>query len=260
MFFFLKKEKQISLEELKHIVDTSNQTGILNIDEAQIISGYLDLFDSNVKEKMTVKGDILFYDINKDLSNLIEIFIKQEYSKIPVCDEHLDNILGIISLNSFFLNQKKISSPKDIKNFLKKPLFIPETTNSLNCLIKMKKMEESIALVVDEYGCIAGLISKEDLKEIVIGNIEDVKETKELYTKPKEDVIIADAKLELSDFEEIFKVKLTSISQQITIGGWIIEQLEKIPQTGEKLEKEGFLFYILESDPQKINKVYIRKL
>ncbi|KPK32003.1 MAG: hypothetical protein AMS24_05150 [Chlamydiae bacterium SM23_39] len=260
MFFFLKKEKQISSEELKHIVETSNQTGVLNVDEAQIISGYLDLFDSNVKEKMTVKGDILFYDINKDINDLIDIFVEQKYFRIPVCDGHLDKILGIISLNSFFLNQEKIKSSKEIKNFLKKPLFIPETTNSLNALIKMKKRGESIALVVDEYGCIAGLVSQEDLKEIVLGNIEDIKEVKELYTRPKEDVIIADARLELSDFEDIFNVKLTSISQQITLGGWIIEQLEKIPQSGEKLEKEGFLFYILESDPKKIKKIYIRKL
>lgn len=259
MFFFLKKDTTISTEELQHIVDTSAKKGILNLDETELASGYLDLQDSTVKEKMRPKEEIIFYDINTPLIRLSQLFSTHNFSQIPVCEKTIDQIVGLISLKSFFFNQDQIKTHEDLRLLLKKPLFVPETTNGWDFLLQLKDKLEEEAFVVDEYGSIIGMISQEDLFSTVIGEIENVAETKHLYIRPSHDVIIAEGKMEISDFEDLFKCKLSE-SSSITLGGWLMEKLEKIPQPSDKYITEEFLFYILEADPTKVKRIYIRKL
>jgi CBS domain containing-hemolysin-like protein len=259
LFFFLKKEKPIKTEELEHILSTSKEKGVLSTDEVDLISGYLDLKDSLVKERMTQHRDVIFYDINEPIEKLLDLFVDKELTRIPVCNGELEDIIGIISVKTFFLYQKKIGVIKDLKKYLKKPFFIPETTKAWNLLNQLREKRESLAVVVDEYGSINGLITQEDLIESVTGDIEDVRDKKHFYTRSGKDIIIASGKMTLEEFETVFDEKLTSISNVLTIGGWIIEKLGNIPQAGEKLIFEGFLFYILASDPNRIKRIYIRR-
>jgi CBS domain containing-hemolysin-like protein len=126
-------------------------------------------------------------------------------------------------------------------------------------LRQMYEKEESIAVVVDEYGSIAGIIAFEDLIEVVVGEIADRRDSKSLYTKSKSDVIIASGKLEMAEFEEIFQVALYSPNNMVTIGGWLTEQLGDIPKAGTKYMTDDFLFHVLASDPTRIRRIYIRK-
>ena len=117
-----------------------------------------------------------------------------------------------------------------------------------------------LALAVDEYGFITGLITREDIVEEVIGDITDLRDAKKLYTKAGLNEIIASGRLELEEFNEIFDVQLTSKNNMLTIGGWLIEQLEDIPKSGTKFEMQGFIFHVLAADPNKLRRLYIRKL
>ena len=114
--------------------------------------------------------------------------------------------------------------------------------------------------MVDEYGSISGLITQEDLIEKVVGEIADFRDAKSLYTRSGENVIIASGKLELSQFAEIFGIELFSKENVVTLGGWLIEQLGTIPQTGTKYATDQFLFYVLAADPNRIRRIYVRKL
>lgn len=127
-------------------------------------------------------------------------------------------------------------------------------------LKKMYEREESLAIVVDEYSSVSGIIAFEDLVEVVIGEISDRRDTKALYTKSKSDVVIASGKLELSEFEDLFQHKLYSPNHMMTIGGWLTEQLGDIPKAGTKYVTDEFLFHVLASDHTRVRRVYIRKL
>lgn len=128
-------------------------------------------------------------------------------------------------------------------------------------LSNLREAGESLAIVVDEYGAISGLISQEDLIETVVGEISDRRDPKSsLFTRSSEDVIIASGKLELSTFREIFGIPLKSHENTVTLSGWLIEQLGDIPTPGTKYANDQFLFYVLAADPNRIRRIYVRKL
>ncbi len=258
-FFFLKIEKPISTEEIEHIIESSKETGVLNADETELISGYLELEDAYVKEKMRPKDEILFYNINDPLFELMHLFVELKCSRLPVCDGGLDKVLGVVSVKTFFYSQEKIKERKDLLMILEKPFFVPETLRGFDLLQRLREHHQKLALVVDEYGSISGLITQEDLMETVTGEIEDKRDVKD-YVRSSNDVLIASGKMELSDFEDIFRIELKPKGSAVTLGGWLIEQLESIPESGEKYIDQDFLFYILEADEKTIKRVYIRRL
>ena len=260
LFFFFSKEKEISEDELRHVLKTSEETGVLLPQECKLMSGTLDLQHSVVKERMRPRGEILFYSIHEPLEKLKHLFVDLETTRIPVCDENLDQILGILSTRRFFFHQNQIQVPKDLLPVLKKPYYVPESTKCWTLLSNMRERGESIAIVVDEYGSISGLISQEDLVEAVVGEISDRRDTSSLYTRSSEDVIIASGKLELSEFKEIFGIPLKTQENIVTLGGWLIEQLGDIPIPGTKYANDDFLFYVLAADPNRIRRVYVRRL
>ncbi len=260
MFFFLKKEKPLSIEELHYILDKSKEKQILNTDESQLIGGYLNLHDSIIKEHMTPRDKVKFYDIQEPVENLIKLFEKKQIARVPVCSNEIDNVLGIISLKRFFFYKKHIKSGADLKKYIKKPFYTPEATRSYKLLNKLREQKESIAIVVDEYGSIAGLITQEDLVESVIGDISDKVDEKAHFTHQAKDIIIASGKMPIDELEQIFNVKLKKQSTAVTIGGFLTDELGDIPKSGDKLKKGKLLFYVLSAGPNKVKRVYIRLL
>lgn len=260
LFFFFGKEKAISPEELEHALKTSQAKGIMHPEEAQIINGYLDLQEALVKELMRPREEILYYNIEDPIEKLYALFTDEECSRVPVCEGDLDNLLGMISTRRFFLYSDQIQKAEDLKKILKKPFFIPESTKALHLFRLLRQKGESIAMVVDEYGSISGLITQEDLIEEVVGEIADRRDSKLRYTRSGEDVIIASGKLELKEIEDLFGITLESASNAVTIGGWLTEQMGDIPRAGTRYATDDLLFYILASDPNRVRRVYIRSL
>ena len=143
---------------------------------------------------------------------------------------------------------------------LKKPFFVPESLHAHSLLRQLYERKESIAIVVDEYGSVSGIITLEDLVEVVVGPIVDRRDEKSHYTKAGDGVIIASGKLELGEFEEIFGIELPSENQMVTIGGWLTEQLGDIPKPGTKYVTDDFLFHVLAADSKRVRRVYVRRL
>lgn len=260
MFFFLRKEPEISIDELQHALKTSREYGVLNEDEAELIRGYLNLQESTTKALMRPREEVLFFDLEEPLSKLIHLFVDQECSRIPICRGGLDQIVGIMTSRLFFLHRPSLQQTLDLLPILKKPFFVPETMAAHALLREMYQEEESLATVVDEYGSVSGIIALEDLVEVVVGEIVDRRDEKSRYTRAGEEVIITSGKLELAEFEEIFGTPLESKNNMVTIGGWLTEQMGDIPKTGAKYVTKDFLFHVLAADPQRVRRVYIRRL
>lgn len=259
-FFFLRKEQQISIDELQHALRTSRKHGVLQEEEAELVRGYLSLQESTVKERMRPREDVLFFDLDEPLSKLVHLFVDQECSRIPVCDKGLDQIVGVVTSRLFFLHREKINTIEDLRPILEKPFYVPETVPARTLLRQFYDRQESFAIVVDEYGSVSGIIALEDLVETVIGEITDRRDEKNLYTMSGEEVIIASGKMELSELEKLFDVSFVSENHMVTIGGYLTEMMGDIPKSGSKYMSDDFLFHVLAAEPTRVRRVYIRRL
>ncbi|MCB1112100.1 MAG: HlyC/CorC family transporter [Chlamydiales bacterium] len=259
LFFYLKKDTAISREELHHTLKASREFGVLTEDESELVQGYLSLQDTSVKEVMRPKKEILFYDIDEPLTKLEYLFVEQEVTRVPVCKGEIEHVLGILTAKQYFVHRSQINTPEDLKKVLRKPYYIPESTPSRTLLKRFEENNEKIAIVVDEYGSIAGVITHEDLAELVVGDITDLRDDKPLFTRSGENEIITGGRLELTDFFEIFGESLHSSHNSVTVSGWLIEQLGEIPKSGTKYETDMFFFHVLAADPNRIRRLYIRK-
>jgi putative hemolysin len=260
VFFFLRKEPEISYDELKHALITSQKSGIISREEAKLIHGALKIDESLVKAIMTARGEILLYNIEDPIDKLLHTFVDEECSQVPVINKNLDQVLGIITSASFFLNKTRIKTGEDIKLYLKRPLFVPETITARKLLMNFHAANETIALAVDEYGQVSGLVTKEDVVELVVGQIEDKRDEEVLYTKQGDDAIICSGKLEIAILEEIFDTTFEHAQNAVTIGGWLTEKEGDIPKSGLKIKTNEFLFQVLSSSKSKVDKIYVRRL
>lgn len=259
-FFFLKKEKSISKDELQHVIQKSEEEGVLAREEAELIWGFLNLQDATVKELMRPREDMLYYDLREPLTKLTYLIVDQQCSRLPVCDQNVQNILGIIDAKRFFLKSQQLQTSEDLIPLLDKPFYVPETTLARPLLRRLEEKAQELAIVVNEYGFISGLITYEDLVEVVVGKIADLRDQKQLYTIAGPNEIIASGKLELSQFNQIFNVEMESPENMVTIGGWLTEKIGDIPKSGTKLQTDGFLFQVLAATPTRIRRLYIRNL
>ncbi|MCB1109198.1 MAG: HlyC/CorC family transporter, partial [Chlamydiia bacterium] len=245
MFFFLKTEKAVSVEELKMALSTSKKQEILGAEEAKLVRGFLNLEEDLVKEIMRPRAEMIVYDISEPLEVLIGYFVDDEVTRVPVFEGSSEDVIGVLNAGEYFLHREEIKQPHDVKRFLSKPFFVPETMSGKLLLRQMYERKDPMALVVDEYGALAGLITSEDLVELVLGQITDRRDPGSHFTRANDGMIIASGKLELLEFEEIFDVHLDSHNNMATIGGYLTERIGDIPKTGDKITLEGFLFHIL---------------
>lgn len=260
LFFYLRKAPEITHEELQHILKTSEQHGVFTKDEGEILSGYIYLQDATAKELMRPRDEILFYNIQDPLTTLLHLLIDERCSRVPVCEGILDNVVGIISVKNFFTHRLQIMEPKDLLSILAKPFYIPESTPARLLMRRFAEQQQTLALIVNEYGSITGLLTYEDLLEVVIGEIPDSRDQGHLYTKSGEYEIIASGKLELEEFNDLFGVNFISPNEMVTIGGWLMERLGEIPKSGSSYELDHFLFQVLAATDNRIRRLYIRKL
>lgn len=260
LFFFLKKEENISREELLHVLKTSEELEVLHQEEVNLVCGYLNLQDALVKELMRPRQEVLFYNCEEPLSKLAHLMVDQQCSRIPVCQGSLENVLGVISATDYFIHAENIKDSQDLQPYLSRPFFTPENTLARVTLRRLEEQNQHLSLVVDEYGSISGLIAREDILEVVIGQIKDLRDQKPLYTRQSKHEIIAAGQLEIDEFNEIFNSHIQSQHNMVTIGGWLTEQLGDLPRNGTKLKTADFFFHVLAVDNNRIKRIYIRKL
>ncbi len=260
LFFFLKQNPQTTKEEMRYLLESSKKSGILHQDEAEWIQGYLSLGNRTVKEHMRPREEILAYNISDPLSKLTYYFKEKGRTLIPVYKNDLQNMLGLLSAEDYFKERTTIEKGSDLTKLLKKPYYVPETLLARSLLHRFLQKHEAMGIVVDEYGSIKGVIRKEDLYEEIIGKIADHHEEQIHYSQAGKNAYIANGKLELTEFEKLFQAKLPTATNRVTIGGWLTEKLGDIPKSGTTYTWKGFLFQILAAEPNRIQRVYIRKV
>ena len=247
----------ITEEELKTMVNVSHEEGVLEIEERQIINNVFQFGDMQAKEAMVQRLDMIAINSEDKYEEIIEMFKNEKFSRMPVYNESIDDIIGILNIKDIiFLSDEEIQQ-FNIKDYIREPFFTYEFKKITQLLEEMKIEKSQMAIVVDEYGGTAGLITIEDLVEVIVGDIEDeYDEEEEEIQVIKEDEYIVDGSIKITDVNELIGVRLES-EEFDSIGGYIIGHLRRFPEENEVIEVDNIKFCIESLDKNRIKKVRI---
>lgn len=231
----LIQDDKFKKEIIDLISSTSDSSGVAKLEEKKIFNNLLKVHKKTVDDVMVPRGEIIFIDEKIDKENLIKIINKEAHSRMPVVKEELENCLGMVHIKDLF---KKINNKSfNIKSLLREVIYIPSATPVFNLLQKMKKQNIHLAIVMDEFNSVTGLVTIEDLVEEIVGEIEDEHDKDEApMFRQKNNNIIMDAAMLVDDFEREFDVNIPDdLKEDVgTIGGIIFNIAGRIPKKKEK--------------------------
>jgi len=255
----LIQDDKFKKEIIDLISSTSDSSGVARLEEKKIFNNLLKVHKKTVDDVMVPRGEIIFIDEKIDKENLIKIINKEAHSRMPVVKEELENCLGMVHIKDLF---KKINNKSfKIKSLLREVIFIPSATPVFNLLQKMKKQNIHLAIVMDEFNSVAGLVTIEDLVEEIVGEIEDEhdKEEAPMYDL-KNNNLIMDAAMLVDDFEREFDISIPEdLKEDVgTIGGIIFNLAGRIPKKKEKFDiNKKLSFTIHKVSSRKILEVIV---
>ncbi len=232
-------EKCVTIDELKMLVEFSEKQGIVDEEERSMIHGILDFKRAQIKEIMLPRVDMNLYDIADPVQGLIEFARETKETKFPIYEETPDNIIGMVHAKDIFLNPNV-----QLKDILKPVQFVPEPKSIEGLLRQFRREGSQLAIVVDEHGGTAGLITLEDIIEEIVGEIQDEHEKpRETIDKIDENKYLISGNLSLRDWSDTFGIEIEPMGVD-TIGGLVIALLEHIPQKGDSVKYEDYIFTV----------------
>lgn len=256
----------VTEEEIISMVREGHEQGTILASEAELIHNVFEFDDKEVKDIMTHRKNIVSLDGNMSFIDAIEFIIDTGKSRFPVYENDVDSIIGVLHIKDAFTffekNEVYRSSIKDIDGLIRPVDFIPETVNINDLFKKMQSKKSHLAMVVDEYGQISGLIAMEDILEELVGNIEDEHDEEENYIRKNDDeTFIMDGMTEFSDVKEALSLPADDDAYE-TLNGFIISLSDKIPEEGDKtvISAYGYRFSVMSVEDKVIKQVMIKKL
>lgn len=256
----------VTEEEIISMVREGHEQGTILASEAEMIHNVFEFDDKEVKDIMTHRKNIVSLDGNMSFIDAIEFIIDTGKSRFPVYENDVDSIIGVLHIKDAFTffekNEVYRSSIKGIDGLIRPVDFIPETVNINDLFKKMQSKKSHLAMVVDEYGQISGLIAMEDILEELVGNIEDEHDEEENYIRKNDDeTFIMDGMTEFSDVKEALSLPVDDDAYE-TLNGFIISLSDKIPEEGDKtvITAYGYKFSVMSVEDKVIKQVMIKKL
>lgn len=250
----------VTEEEILTLVDAGEEEGVIEQDEKQMIASIFKLDNTLVREVMVPRIDMVTLQDDAPLSHALEVVISAGHSRIPVYKDNIDNIAGLLYAKDLLEVWRDRKHDVDLAAILRPPLFVPETKKLDDLLKELQQTKVHLAIVVDEYGGTAGLVTIEDVVEEIVGEIQDEYDDEEtVYRAISEDEFEVDARIDMDDLNEVLGSDLpTELGD--TLGGFIYSQLGKVPSPGEEVVADGLRFEVLSVDEQRIEKIRIRRL
>ena len=256
----------VTEEEIISMVREGHEQGTILASEAELIHNAFEFDDKEVKDIMTHRKNIVSLDGGMSFIDAIEFIIDTGKSRFPVYENDVDSIIGVLHIKDAFTflekNEVYRSSIKDIEGLIRPVDFIPETVNINDLFKKMQSKKSHLAMVVDEYGQISGLIAMEDILEELVGNIEDEHDEEENYIRKNDDeTFIMDGMTEFSDVKEALSLPVDDDAYE-TLNGFIISLSDKIPEEWDKtvISAYGYRFSVMSVEDKVIKQVMIKKL
>ncbi len=251
-----EKRESITEDELRTIVEVSHEEGVLETEEKKMITNVFDFGESLAKDIMVPRVDMTFAQVDDTYDQLLEIYRKERYTRIPVYEDSTDNVIGIINVKDLLL----LDSKEDfhIRDYLRQPLYTYEYKKASELMLEMRKSLNNIVIVLDEYGATAGLITLEDMLEEIVGDIRDEYDSdeEESLVEIKPGVYRVNASMKLDDLNDRLELHLQS-EEYDSLGGLVIGLLNHLPEEGEKVEEDGLQMTVEHVDKNRIETIIL---
>ena len=254
------RKPSISEKDIQSIIDVGEEEGVIDQEEHEMIHGIFELKQAIVRGVMVPRTDIKCISRKARIKDIIDLIISEGHSRIPVFDGKIDNIVGIVYAKDLLQFWGKDGEEVPLETVMREPYFIPETKRLEELLKEFKMKRVHMAIVVDEYGGLSGLVTIEDLIEEVFGEIEDE------YDQREEERIIplgdgsisVDAKLEIEELESYFDIEIQKENFE-TVGGFIFNLLGRVPKAGERVNFGDLIMTIESADERRIERIKITR-
>ncbi len=260
IFHIKEEEDEFSEEDVNILLSLGKENGVLKEEERRMIEKIMVFRETTVKEVMVPRVDMECLESEFTLKDVMDNIKKLHHSRIPVYENNIDNILGILYIKDLtrYLNEEKLDT--SIVKLIRKPYFVPENKKADELLQELIKNNIQIAIVVDEYGGVAGLVTMEDLMEEIVGEIQDeYDKEEEPIKKIDENTYIVDGLVNLYTLSEVLNVDLVDEEEDFdTLSGLIFELTSHIPKEKEKVEYKGIEFEVIKTQKNRIVKVKVR--
>ena len=245
-------------KEIQELIDEGEEEGIITQDEGDMIQGIFSFRDTIAREVMIPRIDVVAVKADEPIEEVVKTIVESGHSRIPVYEETLDNIVGIVHAKDLlkYWGQQGVAASQ----FVRPPYYVPETTKISVVFKELRSRKSHMAVVLDEYGGTAGILTLEDIIEEIIGDIMDEYDNEEVWIVPNQDgSVTVDARLDVEDLEDYLGVDLPEGKFE-SVGGLIISLLGRVPAKGEKIVVGGIEMEILHATDRKIEKVIVRPL
>ncbi len=232
-----KNNDTMTEEELKTIVDVSHESGVIETEEREMIHNVFDFSDALAREIMTPRIDMTFVNINDSYRDILEIYRKDRHTRIPVFEETTDNVVGLLNMKDMLLYEDK--GHFAVRNIMREPFFTYERKNTAELFLEMQTKSINLAIVLDEYGITAGMVTMEDLLEEIVGEIHDEYDANEQepVSKITDTEYVVSGSMNLDDLCDMLDIHLTSDDYD-SIGGYFIGKCDHLPKAGEQIMTE----------------------
>ena len=249
----------VTQEELKFIIEEIEDEGVLQEQESELLQSALEFQDITVDEILTPRVDLVAADVNDSIEEIKALFMEHRYSRIPIYEKTVDSIIGVLWERDFFrelINGNEI----DVSKLIRKTVFVPEKQRISALMHELQKSKIHMAVVTDSYGGTVGIVTLEDIVEELVGEIWDEKdEVVETVRKLSDNEYIVDADLNIFDMLEELELELKDFEPESnTVGGWVLEEMKKIPEQGESFEYAPLTVTIEEVGEKRVEKVKVK--
>jgi putative hemolysin len=251
-------EQPVTEEEIKSLVAQGAQAGMIEEAERDIVESVFRLGDRRVDQLMTPRTAVVWLDVNDPTESTEQEIIISNHSRFPVCDGELDDVLGVV-LGKDLLVRKLQGEPLDLRPLLQRPLMVPESLPALRLLERFKQTGMHLALIIDEYGGVEGLVTINDILEAIVGDVPDLYEPEEPMAVQREDGSwLFDGLIPINDFEEIVDVDtFADEGDFLTLGGFILAHVGRIPTAGEHFVWNQLRIEVMDMDGHRVDKVLV---
>jgi CBS domain containing-hemolysin-like protein len=246
--------------EMLRLLDLEETEGDLEEDERKMIRGVFGLEDTPVREIMTPRTDVAAVDTDNTVDEVVRLIIDRGFSRIPLYEKHADSIVGIIYAKDLFRYLAEGRMPKSLSDVARPAFFVPESKRLDDLLTDMRKQRVHMAIVVDEYGGTAGIVTIEDLLEEIVGEIEDEYDRVEHpIVRVGDDEAILDSRVAIEDLNELFHTNISDEDYD-TVGGCVFHLLGRVPAVGDIVETNNVRFTILSVEGHRVRRVRAQRL
>jgi putative hemolysin len=254
-----RKKSYISEDEIKLLLEEGREKGIFEDEEKELIHSVFDFADISVKEVMVPTPQMVTIGINMPIDEVKQLILEEKFTRYPVTGKDLNDIRGILNTKDFFNILLKTENVV-IRKITKPPLFVPETMKISSLLRDMQKKRVHLAIVIDEYGAVSGLVTLEDLVEEIIGEIRDEFDTESPVIHLKDGSMIIDASINIRDLYDDHNIAIPESPDYETLGGFIVTSLQRIPEPGDEIQIDDKKLKIVEMVGKRIAKVKLEKI